>query len=247
MLSSVSQNNYRVSFELFEGPLDLLLHLIKKNHMEITNIPVAIMLDEYMMYLDMIRELDIDVAGEFILMASELTHIKSRMLVPHSDEEEDEGPDPRGDLITRLKEYQKYKIAASLIGKRPLLGWDFFRKDLVAPVDKNKIDIEPDTLQVDVFHLLSAFGEVLKKAPKDRVHEVVSEKVSITEKIYQIVEQLKTQDSFLFVELFGNEQTRYGLVLTFLAILEMARLRMIRIFQAERFEPIRVQRVMEEL
>lgn len=235
------QDDYRINLEIFEGPLDLLLHLVRRNDVEIHDIPIALILDNYFGYLELMQQLDIDVAGEFILMASELTHIKSRLLLCKDEVAEADEPDPRADLIAKLLEYQKYKNAGQWLLGQKLLNRDVFKRPVVKPEfeDSNEvlIDVEP-------FHLIQIFQNVLKKAPKETVHEVEAERISITDRIYQILDLLGQHESMGFEELFAGAMTRSNLVVTFMACLEMARLSIIRIYQSELLNTIRVKRIM---
>ncbi|MBX7148076.1 segregation/condensation protein A [bacterium] len=230
---------YKVDLDMFEGPLDLLLHLIKKNDLDIYNIPISFMLEKYNEYLDLMEELDVDVAGDFILMASELAHIKSRLLLNEQNDEEDEGPDPRADLVQKLLEYQRYKLASQEIYSRPVLGRDVFSRPEFKP---DNLEPEEEMMDVEPFALIQAFNEILKKVPKGKTYEVNVQRISITDRIYQIVDKLKALDNITFEELFDDVRERPVLVITFLSILEMARLKMIRIFQMDRYATIRIQR-----
>lgn len=234
---------YHINLELFEGPLDLLLHLIKKNDLDISDIPVTLILEQYMEYLGLLEELDIDFAGEFILMASELAHIKSRTLLSRDDDGEEEA-DPRTDLASRLARYQQFKRAAQFLSMRPILNRDVFKRP---PAQKEEEAEKEKEIFVEVspFALLTAFGEILKKAPEKSVHEVEGDRVSVTDRIYQIVELLKNSENISFESLFQNAETKSGLIVTFLAVLEMARLNMVRICQTDPFGMIWVRRVME--
>lgn len=236
-------SSYSVNLQVFEGPMDLLIHLIRKNDLNIYDIPVALILDQYLEYLEVMRELDIDLAGEFILMASELSHIKSKMLLHREGDEEEEGDDPRADLIARLLEYQQYKLAARWLLARPLLARDVFKRpDIDQPED---LEPEEAPLEVEPFVLLNAFNEILKKIPKGKHHTVETERISVTERIYQIMDLLKGEDSVAFESFFAGEIRRSDVVITFLAILEMGKLKMIQIYQTDRFGPIRVRRKIE--
>ncbi|MBI2500495.1 MAG: segregation/condensation protein A [Deltaproteobacteria bacterium] len=183
--------DYKVELPLFEGPLDLLLHLVRKNDVEIEEIPIALILDQYLGYLQQARGLNIDLAGEFLELAAELAWIKSKMLLPESEDEKEEGPDPRADLAARLLEYRKYKLAA----------------------------------------LLTAFQELLKRLPSEQSHEVRRERVGVAERIIELVEKMRGESQMLFERLFEDEKTREEMIVTFLAILEMARQKLIRILQ----------------
>lgn len=231
--------NYTISLEIFEGPLDLLIYLIRKNDLDIYDIPISGILEEYQNYLGLLEELDIDVAGEFILMASELAYIKSKMLLFGKNEEENE-EDPRTDLIARLLEYQRYKFASQWLLQRNLLGRDVFKR----PFAQEPEALEEEELSIEPFALISKFSEILKKAPRHRAHEIEIERISVTERIYQIIETLKNSADVDFEFLF-QEKTRSEMVVTFLAILEMAKLKMIRIFQVEHFGTIRLSRSMQ--
>ena len=233
----------KINLEIFEGPLDLLLHLIHKNELSISDIPITLILNQYNEYLDLMNELDIDIAGEFILMASELAHIKSRLLVHRYAESGEEEEDPRADLMARLMEYQRYKLAAHWLIGRKLLNRDVFKRPKSPPPGDQTG--EEELLEVEPFALLKAFHEILKKAPKDKAHEVETDRISVTDRIYEILEQLKNVESLPFESLFVSEITRGELVVSFLAILEMARLKMIKIYQMEERGAIRIKRCME--
>jgi segregation and condensation protein A len=230
--------DYKVSLEAFEGPLDLLLHLIKKEDLNIYDIPISRLLDQYLQYLqlaqDLAKALDIDLAGEFLEMASELTYIKSKMLLPEPPAEEEEGPDPRAELIRRLLEYQRYKAAAQSLISRPLLGHTVFaRPPEEAEPQNEELSIEADTLS-----LISAFQDLLKRLPAETVHEINRERTGVSERILELTEFLKSRDKISFEDLIlsGDEpKTRGRLVVTFLAILEMAKQRLLRILQEKVF------------
>ncbi len=233
--------SYKVNLPAFEGPLDLLLHLIRKDDIQIADIPIAHILEHYMEYVNTMRELNIDVAGEFILMAAELMHIKSRMLLPDpANEETEEGEDPRADLARRLLEYQRFKDAAAQLSLRPMLGREVF----VHPAyhDEPK---EEGELEADSFKLLLVFQQVLKNLKPEKYHEVVAERLSVTERIYELIEVLKQSGDRTFESLFDEQFTKAQCIVTFLAILEMTRLKLIRVFQSSIETPIRIQLVAE--
>lgn len=245
---------YKINVSIFEGPLDLLLHLIRKNDLDIYHVPIAPILDEYLSYLDLMKELDIDLAGDFILMAAELAHIKARMILDQEGDEEEEGPDPRADLIARLLEYQKFKNASRWLLERPLLNRDIFRRQDSSDLEesskeeaKNSPTI-PIGLEVDPVHLLRSLHEVLKKAPKEVSVEMQGERVSISDRIYQVWDLLTGSEGgeIPFEKLFDGGGGRGDIVMTFLAVLEMARLRMIRIYQESLGGAIRVLKVMTD-
>ena len=235
-MSVETQHLYKVDLDVFEGPLDLLLHLIRKNDVDIVDIPISLILEQYMEYLGLLEELNIDLAGDFLLMASELAHIKSRLLLPdHQESEEEEVEDPRADLIRRLLEYQRYKEAAEELIRRPMLGRDVF----IPQVPPEEIEAEEAPVEVDLFHLVSCFYELLRKAPKKTIHEVQVERVSVTERIYELMDFLRNKSTVEFTSLFvGQELVREKLIVTFLAVLEMVRLKMIQVTQAQRYGEI---------
>jgi segregation and condensation protein A len=229
----------RVQLEIFEGPLDLLLHLIKKNEVSITDIPIATITEQYLATLDVIQTFNLDVAGEFLVMAATLIHIKSRMLLPMADDEDDEeeGTDPREELVRRLLEYQRFKDVADQLERRELLTRDVFVRS-VAPAEEVPA---PGFREVSVFELLTALKRVLDRLPKDAVHEVMLEKITMREKMTLLLDQLRTQGKILFESLFAEVTTRMEVVVTFLAMQELVKVRAIRIFQEESTGPIQIE------
>jgi len=230
---------YTVRLEGFEGPLDLLLHLIKKNKLAITDIPIALITEQYLEYLKLMRVLNLDVAGEYLLMAATLLHIKSRMLLPVSSEEEEdeERVDPRAELIQRLLEYQKYKQAALELDQRPLLDREVFTR--TAPPEKE--EAEEEKFEVGLFELLEAFRQVLERAKSETFHEVALEPVTLEKKVQEILTLLQREKrSMAFHTFFPEEASRRVIVVTFLAILELVKIKAVRIFQAAPFDTIRI-------
>jgi segregation and condensation protein A len=227
---------YKVQVEVFEGPLDLLLHLIKKEDIDIYDIPISKLLEQYLDYLNLTHELNIDLAGEFLEMASELTYIKSKMLLPESEAEEEEGPDPRADLVARLLEYQRYKMAAQALISKPLLGRDVFaRPPMMVEPETEESFIEADTLS-----LLSAFQDLLKRLPVEKFHEVRQPAMGVAERILELTEKLKGEKQAAFEDLFEGNSSRGDVVVTFLAILEMAKQKLLKIIQEKVFHKIYV-------
>jgi segregation and condensation protein A len=234
-----ASESYQVELPEFEGPLDLLLHLVKRHELNILDIPIAFITEKYLEYLDLMRALNLDVAGEYLLMAATLAHLKSRELLPHPEEEEEdaqteEGMDPREELIRRLLEYQKYKDAAGQLGQRPGLGRQVFRRG--APMDP--VDpAETRLAEASTFALVSALAEVLRRAEVKLTHDVMVDRISITDRINDIVDRLAQADTVRFLECFtlsgSAAQIRHEAIVTFLAILEMARLGMIRVLQQQ--------------
>jgi segregation and condensation protein A len=230
--------DYTFRLEGFEGPLDLLLHLIQKNELDIFNIPIALVTEQYLEYLQLMKVLNLDVAGEYLLMASTLLHIKSKMLLPKSLEGEEEEEDPRAELARRLLEYQKYKQAAGELEKRPILDRDVFIR-LMAP-ELEEVP-EEERIEVNLFELLEAFRQVLERVRGDTVHEVILEHLSVEDKIQEILTLLGRENrSMAFHRLFPEQASRRVVVITLLAILELVKMKRIRIFQLAPFETIRV-------
>ncbi len=230
--------DYTFRLEGFEGPLDLLLHLIQKNELDIFNIPIALVTEQYLEYLQLIKVLNLDVAGEYLLMASTLLYIKSKMLLPKSLEGEEEEEDPRAELVRRLLEYQRYKEAAGELEKRPMLDRDVFIR-LMAP-ELEEVP-EEESIEVNLFELLEAFRQVLERVRADTVHEVILEHLSVEDKIQEILTLLGRENrSMAFHRLFPEQASRRVVVITLLAILELVKMKRIRIFQLVPFETIRV-------
>jgi segregation and condensation protein A len=231
----------KITLQSFEGPLDLLVHLIKKNQVNVYDIPIAVVTEQYLQYLDIMQELNLDLASEFLVMAATLIHIKSRMLLPRPDPSLLDEPeeDPRDALVRRLLEHQKFKAAAELLHDRETLRsaqWtrpDSRLEELVGE------EYEPE-LEVDLFGLLSAFKLVLERARERPPIALPPEQVSIESRIDQLLERLSETEACGFEDLFEDVATRGDMVVTFLALLEMIRLKLIRVFQAGQIGPIRI-------
>jgi segregation and condensation protein A len=230
----------RVQLEIFEGPLDLLLHLIKKNQVSITDIPIAAITEQYLATLELMQSLNLDVAGEFLVMAATLIHIKSRMLLPAGDDEadDDEGVDPRDELVRRLLEYQRFKEAADQLERREILSRDVFVRTGVPTEGSPPAAFR----ELSVFELLAALGRVLERLPSDDdVHEVTLEKITVREKMTLLLDTLRSSGKVLFESLFSEVKSRMEVVVTFLAMLELVKGRAVRIFQEEATGPIIIE------
>lgn len=221
----------------FEGPLDLLLHLIKENKIDIYDIPIVEITRQYLDYLELMKELNLEVAGEFLVMAATLIYIKSTMLLP-PDEEQVETPaeDPRAELVQRLLEYQKFKEASFSLREREDVWKNIFRR---MPPHIKDFDNEPGLLlsEVSLFDLMSAFKKLLSKAP-EQVIEITRETLTVADKINLIMETLEKRDGIKFEELFEKNFTRITLIITFLALLELIRLGLVRTYQEKAFGSI---------
>ena len=224
----------------FEGPLDLLLHLIKKHELNIYDIPIAIITKQYLDYVELMQEMDLDIAGEFLVMAATLIHIKSRMLLPRPDpRQEDPEEDPREALVRRLLEHQKFKAAAELLHeKETLRSAQWSRPDGVI-ADLAGAPEEPE-IEVDLFSLMSAFRQVLERAKQRPQVRLPAEQIPIETRIEQLLARLSETDACGFEELFADVQSKSGMIVTFLALLEMIRLKLVRVFQGGAFGEIRV-------
>jgi segregation and condensation protein A len=229
-----------VQLEIFEGPLDLLLHLIKKNEVSITDIPIATITEQFLATLELMQTLNLDVAGEFLVIAATLIHIKSRMLLPVTEgevDDEEEAGDPRDELVRRLLEYQRFKEAASELEQRDVLTRDVFVR-AAAPAQGP----EPALFrELSVFELLTALRRVLDRLPKDEFHEVTLERITVREKMTLLLDRLHAQGQVCFESLFSDARTRMEVVVTFLAMLELVKMRAIRIVQESLQGPIVIE------
>ena len=234
-----------VKLPSYEGPLDLLLDLIQKNEMDIRNIQISLIAQQYLEYLNRMRELNLEIAGDFLVMAATLLYIKSKMLLPQDEEEkEEEGPDPRQVLIEKLVEYQTFKQAAQELGVLESERGKVFTRQ-IADYYLQELDPEEagiDSFSANLYDLLQAFHQVLAKASKEISHEVFEEVISIEEKMEEIKCRLNDEGRFSFTSLFQKPWTRNELIATFLALLEVMRLKLIRVFQDQTFGEIMIER-----
>ena len=231
--ASPAADGYAVKLPLFEGPLDLLLHLIRINEVEITDIPIASIAEQYLAALELMRDLDLDVAGEYLLMAATLAWIKSRMLLPPDPSQADEEVgDPRAELVARLLEYQRFKEVAQEFDGRQLLGRDVFAAQGAEPEPLPEAERE---IEVGIFQLVEAFRKaLLRSGPKGVPHEVEVETVTVRDRILVVMQALATRESCDFEEFLfdaGRPVSREVLVATFLAMLELTRLEAIGLYQ----------------
>jgi segregation and condensation protein A len=231
---------YPVKLEAFSGPLDLLLHLIKKHEVNIYDIPIALITAQYLQYLELMQELNLDVAGDFLVMAATLIHIKSRTLLPRpAPEQEDPLEDPRDALVRRLIEHQKFKAAAEMLHeKETVRSAQWTRSDEAVP-ELSGEKPEPE-VEVDLFSLITAFRTVLQRAKQRPTVVMPGEQISIELRIDQLLERLSETEACGFADLFEDAAGRAGMIVTFLALLEMIRLKLVRVFQAGAFGEIRV-------
>ncbi|WP_396626907.1 segregation and condensation protein A [Luteitalea sp.] len=233
---------FPVTLEVFQGPLDLLLHLIKKHELDIYDIPIALITRQYLDYIGLMEEMQLDVAGDFLVMAATLIHIKSRSLLPRpAPEQEDPEEDPREALVRRLVEHQKFKAAAELLhDKETVRSAQWARPDeRIAALAGEGLDKEPE-LEVDLFSLMTAFKAVVDRAKQRPQVYLPMEQMSIEQRIEQLMRRLEGVEAMGFEDLFEDVARRGDLIVTFLAVLEMIRLKVLRVFQSGTGGPIRV-------
>ncbi len=235
---------YEVKLDIFEGPLDLLLYLIKKNEVDIYNIPIAVITDQYLQHLEAMKSLNLDMAGEYLVMASTLIHIKSRTLLPREEEEDAEEADPRAELVRQLTEYQAFKEAALKLDSRLVLGRDTFKRE--APLETVEVDEDEALVELNVFDLVAAFQRIVSSLKKEEILEIEVERMSLSDRINEIMERLQEEKDVTFLSLVGESPSRRLIVYTFLAVLELMKLRLVRAFQASPFGPIRLFLAVEE-
>jgi len=230
---------YEVKLEIFEGPLDLLLHLIRKNEVDIFDIPIATITNQYLEYLEMMKSFNIEVAGNFLLMAATLIHIKSRMLLPDYGEGEDDEEDPRIELTGPLLEYLRLKEIAGELSERDLLNRDVFTRGL-SPLLKDQLQGEESLLDVNIFQLMDAFKKIVEERLPGVPLRMQAERWSLKDKTSQILENLKTNEIIYFSDLFKEDTTISEFIVTFLALLELVHMGLVRVFQPDPNEDIRL-------
>jgi len=238
--TTAESQDYKVDLEVFEGPLDLLLYLIKKDEVDIYDIPIETITTQYMNYLSLMRMLDFNIAGDFIVMAATLMMIKSRMLLPVDERpelEDEEDDDPRWDLVRQLVEYKKFKDAASHLHDLQVHQENVFAA-ADEPVEVGSAESGVTLEDVNIFELLSALNTVLKRVEKEELAEIFPQEFTVADKIEVILESLRTRGRLAFTDLFNDMATRYEIVTTFLALLELIRLRQVDVVQKGEFGDI---------
>ena len=214
--------------DIFEGPMDLLVHLIKKNEIDIYDIPIAMVTEQYLSYLEWLKSMNIDFAGDFLVMAATLTHIKSRMLLPTvSDEDDDE--DPRMEIARPLAEYLQLKSAAEELSRRALLGENTFVRQ---PAEvRDLVPRDEEFIKIGLFELIDAFQQILKNISAEERLELTSDSISVKDRISELVDLFEEKKSLTFEELFAGAPNKSDVIITFLAILEMVKLCLVRLAQ----------------
>lgn len=238
---------YEIKLDVFEGPLDLLLYLIRKNEIDIYNIPVALIADQYLKYLEIIRSLNLDLAGEYLVLASTLIHIKSRMLLPREEgDAPEEEQDPRAELVRQLLDYQSYKEAAVCLDGRLLLERDVFKRGHPLQNADEKEDEDTD-VELSLFDLVEAFRKIVSQLDETELLDIDGERMSLTDRINEIMEKLLQVRTLTFTDLLEEYGDRRMIIYTLLAILELMKLRMINAYQSGPFGAIRIFPAGEEV
>jgi segregation and condensation protein A len=235
---------YRVKLPIFEGPLDLLLYLVKKNEYDIFDIPIAEITRQYMDHIEIMKVLNLDIAGEYLVMAATLAHIKSKMLLPpdRTEQQEEEELDPRMELALKLAEYERFKDAA-----RQLDEFDILLRDVFLRGGQMVLETEDEKLtDLTLFGLVAALQKVLMAAPKETIHQINIAELTIQEKMVELSQLITERGEMVFEELFVGEPSRMTIVVTFLALLELIKGRVVRIYQAQPFGTIRLFRAVRE-
>ncbi len=227
----------KVILEAFEGPLDLLLYLIKKQNLDILDIPVADLTRQYLNFIEVMQDLQLELAAEYLVMAAMLAEIKSRMLLPRPTVDGEEPEDPRAELVRRLQEYERYRQAALNLDELPRMDRDCFATEVIQP----RMDVQQPHPEVDFAEITLALRDVLKRAKLYANHQVLPEGLSVRERMTRLLEQLSPDQFTPFVELFTVEEGRIGVVVTLIAVLELIRLSAIELVQSEAFAPIYVK------
>jgi segregation and condensation protein A len=231
---------YEIKLDIFEGPLDLLLYLIRKNEIDIYDIPIALITRQYLEYIEMLRSLNLDLAGEFLVLAATLLHIKSRLLLPvEEDPSTQDEEDPRAELVRQLLDYQAFKEVALELDRRPVLERDVFTRRCPAACPNDPAD--PGVfVEMDVFDLVKAFQQMLTRLDKADMIEIEAEEMSLADRINEIMDRLMECKHLTFTELIGVRTDRRWILFTFLALLELMKLRMIKAYQSESYGAIRL-------
>jgi segregation and condensation protein A len=233
--------DYKVKLEIFEGPMDLLLHLIRKNEVDIFDIPISLITDQYLAYMDMMKALNINLAGDFLVMASTLIHIKSRLLLPDLGRDGESGEeDPRLEITRPLLEYMQLKEVAAELSERSVLDRDVFKRQLTNDY-MSQFQGEDIPLDINIFQLMDAFKRVIEQRIPDASITFTAEEWSVKERMTFIMNKLKTRDTVFFNDLFSEQGTISEMVATFLALLELVHAGLIKIFQPETDKDIRLE------
>lgn len=231
--------SYKVKLEVFEGPLDLLLYLIKKNEIDIYDIPIAAITEQYLEYLELMRMLDLNIAGEFLVIAATLIHIKSKMLLPPDEKEllPEEEEDPREELVRRLVEYKKFKEVAGILQDLESQRKKMFTRDIPFEVEPGEVFFE-----ASLFDLITAFTRVLKDVPKEMFQEIIKDEFTVEQKVHDLLHMLVKTPVMSLFDLFKSAKNKPEIIAMFLAVLELIRLKEIIVVQKQSFSDIEIIR-----
>ncbi|MCK9432563.1 MAG: segregation/condensation protein A [Candidatus Omnitrophica bacterium] len=241
--------NYKVRLDMFEGPLDLLLYLVKKDHLNIYDIPIAKVTQQYLEYINLMQLLDLNIVGEFLVMAATLMQIKSKMLLPAEEAApEEEQEDPRAELVKRLLEYEKFKQVADNLKEREIRQQDVFKRPKTeVPEGDNESGKQEVYFEASIFDLINAFSQALKDVPREVFYEVVKDQYTVEQKVHDILHLLLIQTEIRLSELFANARNKLEIIVIFLAILELAKMKEIIVRQGVEFEEIVIIRNRENI
>jgi segregation and condensation protein A len=236
--------SYKIKLQLFEGPLDLLLYLVKKDHLNIYDIPIAKVTEQYLSYLELMKSLDLNIAGEFLVMAATLMQIKSKMLLPPdpSTVEQEEELDPREELVKQLLEYERFKEIAQELRQRETSQQDVYKRPKTGVPEKGLPEGNPVYFEASIFDLITAFSKALEDVPKELFYDVIKDEFTIEDKIHSILHSLLVKSALNLTEMFTQAKNKLEVILTFLAILELIRLKEIVAVQKEMFGDIEIVR-----
>ena len=235
--------SYKIKLQLFEGPLDLLIYLVKKDHLNIYDIPIAEVTEQYLTYLELMKCLDLNIAGEFLVMAATLIQIKSKMLLPAQEgEQQEEQLDPREELVQQLLEYERFKQIAQELRQREQNQQEVFKRPKATVQIPAAPGDQPVYFEASIFDLITAFSKALEETPKDIFYSVVKDEFTLEEKIHTILHQLLLKNSLRLEELFAQAKSKNEIIVTFLSILELIRLKEVVAVQKELFGEIEVVR-----
>lgn len=235
--------SYKIKLELFEGPLDLLLYLVKKDHLNIYDIPIARVTGQYMQYLELMQSLDLNIAGEFLVMAATLMQIKSKMLLPAREEEApQEQEDPREELVRQLLEYERFKEIAQELKKREIQQQEIFKRPRILENQPPSPSDGTDFFEASIFDLISAFSRALQDVPRDVFYSVVKDEFTVADKVHAILHDLLLQPMLSLHRLFAACRDKMEIVVSFLAVLELIRMKEIVACQREKFGEIEIMR-----
>ena len=239
----------KLKLEMFEGPLDLLLYLIKKNEINIYDIPIAQVTEQYLEYIELMTLLNLDLIGDFLVMAATLIHIKSKMLLPPDPcDAQPEEKDPRDELVARLLEYQKFKEIAQDLEQKAFLRQDLFSRTIDAEkITELKEEAKEIYFEVSLFDLITAFTKAMRRLPAEKVYEIMQEEYTVEQKIHDILHTLLHQEKIVLSELLGAAKTKIEIIVTFLGILELIRLKEIIVGQRHVFAEIEIARSKENM